>query len=62
MLVHEAWLRLAEASVEWRDRNHFLRVAATDRDSDGRIRDDAVTRLAGAYGDDAAGEIAAALV
>jgi RNA polymerase sigma factor (TIGR02999 family) len=28
-LVHEAWLRLAEASVEWRDRNHFLRVAAT---------------------------------
>lgn len=28
-LVHEAWLRLSEASVEWRDRNHFLRVAAT---------------------------------
>jgi RNA polymerase sigma factor (TIGR02999 family) len=28
-LVHEAWLRLAEASVEWRDRDHFLRVAAT---------------------------------
>jgi RNA polymerase sigma factor (TIGR02999 family) len=28
-LVHEAWLRLADASVEWRDRNHFLRVAAT---------------------------------
>jgi RNA polymerase sigma factor (TIGR02999 family) len=28
-LVHDAWLRLAEASVEWRDRNHFLRVAAT---------------------------------
>jgi RNA polymerase sigma factor (TIGR02999 family) len=28
-LVHEAWLRLAEASVEWRDRNHFLHVAAT---------------------------------
>ena len=28
-LVHEAWLRLAEASVEWQDRNHFLRVAAT---------------------------------
>lgn len=28
-LVHEAWLRLAEASVDWRDRNHFLRVAAT---------------------------------
>ena len=28
-LVHEAWLRLADASVEWQDRNHFLRVAAT---------------------------------
>jgi RNA polymerase sigma factor (TIGR02999 family) len=28
-LVHEAWLRLAEASVEWQDRSHFLRVAAT---------------------------------
>ena len=28
-LVHEAWLRLADASVEWRDRNHFLRLAAT---------------------------------
>lgn len=26
--VHEARLRLAEASVEWQDRNHFLRVAA----------------------------------
>jgi len=28
-LVHEAWLRLQDASVEWQDRNHFLRVAAT---------------------------------
>src|SRR5271166_6495762 len=28
-LVHEAWLRLQGASVEWQDRNHFLRVAAT---------------------------------
>ena len=28
-LVHEAWLRLAEASVEWQDRTHFLRTAAT---------------------------------
>jgi RNA polymerase sigma factor (TIGR02999 family) len=28
-LVHEVWLRLADASVEWQDRNHFLRVAAT---------------------------------
>jgi RNA polymerase sigma factor (TIGR02999 family) len=28
-LVHEAWLRLADASVESQDRNHFLRVAAT---------------------------------
>jgi len=28
-LVHEAWLRLMEASVEWRDINHFRRLAAT---------------------------------
>ena len=28
-LVHEAWLKLAEASVDWRDRSHFLRTAAT---------------------------------
>ena len=28
-LVHEAWLRLAGASVAWRDRTHFLRAAAT---------------------------------
>lgn len=28
-LVHEAWLRLADASVEWRDKTHFLRTAAT---------------------------------
>jgi RNA polymerase sigma factor (TIGR02999 family) len=28
-LVHEAWLKLADASVEWRDRTHFLRTAAT---------------------------------
>jgi RNA polymerase sigma factor (TIGR02999 family) len=28
-LVHEAWVRLAEASVEWRDRSHYLRTAAT---------------------------------
>ena len=28
-LVHEAWLRLADASVEWQDRNHFFRTAAT---------------------------------
>jgi RNA polymerase sigma factor (TIGR02999 family) len=28
-LVHEAWLRLANASVEWQDRSHFLRTAAT---------------------------------
>lgn len=27
-LVHEAWLRLAGASVEWNDRGHFLRTAA----------------------------------
>lgn len=28
-LVHEAWLRLGDASgIEWRDRNHFLSVAA----------------------------------
>lgn len=28
-LVHEAWLKLAEASIEWQDRTHFLRTAAT---------------------------------
>ena len=28
-LVHEAWLRLADASVEWQDRGHFFRAAAT---------------------------------
>ena len=28
-LVHEAWLKLADASVEWQDRTHFLRTAAT---------------------------------
>lgn len=28
-LVHEAWLRLAEASIEWQDRTHYLRAAAT---------------------------------
>ena len=28
-LVHEAWLRLADASVEWQDRTHYLRTAAT---------------------------------
>lgn len=27
-LVHEAWLRLADSSVEWRDRTHFIRTAA----------------------------------
>ena len=28
-LVHEAWLKLADASVEWQDRSHFFRTAAT---------------------------------
>jgi RNA polymerase sigma factor (TIGR02999 family) len=28
-LVHEAWLRLADAPVEWQGRTHFLRTAAT---------------------------------
>jgi RNA polymerase sigma factor (TIGR02999 family) len=28
-LVHEAWLKLADASIEWNDRTHFLRTAAT---------------------------------
>ncbi len=28
-LVHEAWLKLADASVEWNDRTHFFRTAAT---------------------------------
>jgi RNA polymerase sigma factor (TIGR02999 family) len=28
-LVHEAWLKLAEALAEWRDRSHYFRAAAT---------------------------------
>jgi RNA polymerase sigma-70 factor, ECF subfamily len=28
-LVHEAWLKLANASVDWQDRTHFMRTAAT---------------------------------
>ena len=28
-LVHEVWLKLADASVDWQDRTHFLRTAAT---------------------------------
>ena len=28
-LVHEARLKLANASVEWQDRTHFFRTAAT---------------------------------
>ena len=28
-LVHEAFLKLADASVEWKDRTHFFRAAAT---------------------------------
>lgn len=28
-LVHEAWLRLSEASMEFNDRTHFFRTAAT---------------------------------
>ena len=28
-LVHEAWLKLAGASVVWQDRTHYLRTAAT---------------------------------
>lgn len=28
-LVHEAWLKLADASVDWSDKTHFLRTAAT---------------------------------
>jgi RNA polymerase sigma factor (TIGR02999 family) len=28
-LVHEAWLRLANASIDWKDRTHYLRAAAT---------------------------------
>jgi RNA polymerase sigma factor (TIGR02999 family) len=27
-LVHEAWLKLHDASIEWNDRNHFFRAAA----------------------------------
>ncbi len=28
-LVHEAWLRLESASVDWSDKTHFIRTAAT---------------------------------
>lgn len=28
-LVHEAWLRLSEASIDFSDRTHFFRTAAT---------------------------------
>jgi RNA polymerase sigma factor (TIGR02999 family) len=28
-LVHEAWLRLADAPIDWQDRTHYLRAAAT---------------------------------
>ena len=28
-LVHEAWLKLADGSIDWQDRTHFLRTAAT---------------------------------
>lgn len=28
-LVHEVWLKLADASVEWNDRTHYLCTAAT---------------------------------
>ena len=28
-LVHEVWLKLAGASVDWQDQSHFLRTAAT---------------------------------
>lgn len=28
-LVHEVWLKLAAASVDWQDHNHFLRTAVT---------------------------------
>ncbi len=28
-LVHEAWLKLANASVDWNDKAHFIRTAAT---------------------------------
>jgi RNA polymerase sigma factor (TIGR02999 family) len=28
-LVHEAWLRIAQAPIHWNDRTHFFRTAAT---------------------------------
>lgn len=28
-LVHEAWLKLADTSVDWTDKAHFIRTAAT---------------------------------
>ncbi len=28
-LVHEVWLKLADSSMDWNDRTHFVRTAAT---------------------------------
>lgn len=28
-LVHEAWLKLADVSIDWNDKTHFVRTAAT---------------------------------
>lgn len=28
-LVHEAWLKLADVSIDWNDRTHYIRTAAT---------------------------------
>jgi RNA polymerase sigma factor (TIGR02999 family) len=28
-LVHEAWLKLTDGSIEWNDKTHFIRTAAT---------------------------------
>ena len=28
-LVHEVWLKLVDTSMDWQDRSHFLRTAAT---------------------------------
>jgi len=51
-LVNEAWLKLADASVDWQDRTHFLRTAATAMRR--ILVDRARAKLTGKRGDGAA--------
>ena len=51
-LVNEAWLKLADVSVDWQDRTHFLRAAATAMRR--ILVDRARAKLTGKRGDGAA--------